>query len=225
MTIEEFIDHIFNHPVDGVPWFRRTKHNDFIPGVNPTQLALLLTETYENSGVLLHPFSDAQVAQGLQFGFQLGLNQVVMLNDEVSIENSIHNDVILHATSSIASLFRQIMAKRCKDMRLANVSKASIDYNPLNFACYMWWEVTFMSGKPEIIERTEFDKTVLSTMTEILAIPHAACQESALHGLGHWKFKYPDRVEDIINRFLDTSNDISDEIIRYALSAIKGTIN
>ncbi len=36
-------------------------------------------------------------------------------------------------------------------------------------------------------------------MARTLAIPHLACQEGALHGLGHWQRAYPDRVAAIVD--------------------------
>jgi hypothetical protein len=69
----------------------------------------------------------------------------------------------------------------------------------------------------------EFDSEVLSVLQRLLAIPHDACRESALHGLGHWSIDYP-KVVDIIDQFLSHSPDLRHELIAYAKSAKNGGV-
>jgi hypothetical protein len=61
-------------------------------------------------------------------------------------------------------------------------------------------------------------------MEATLAIPHIACQEAALHGLGHWRCAYPERVEAIIGAFLARSRSLSAELEAYAKQARVGRV-
>ena len=70
---------------------------------------------------------------------------------------------------------------------------------PLNSTCYMWWEAFPVGGETR---REDLDEACLEIMAQTLAIPHCACQESALHGLSHWHLYYPKETERIIDDFL-----------------------
>ena len=61
-------------------------------------------------------------------------------------------------------------------------------------------------------------------MAEILALDSLACQESALHGLGHWQHAYPEEVQQIIDRFLNANKNLRPELAAYARSARTGCV-
>jgi hypothetical protein len=61
-------------------------------------------------------------------------------------------------------------------------------------------------------------------MTETLNIESIACQESALHGLGHWQAAYPAEVELIIDRFLSSHRELRPETVIYAKIARCGCV-
>ena len=65
---------------------------------------------------------------------------------------------------------------------------------------------------------------LLDVMRHTLALPHDACRESALHGLGHWHRASPAETADIIDGFLARNEGIRDELRRYALAARCGCI-
>ena len=46
------------------------------------------------------------------------------------------------------------------------------------------------------------DAAVLALLSDILTMDSLACQESALHGLGHWSYYYRAKVRKIIAGFL-----------------------
>jgi hypothetical protein len=76
---------------------------------------------------------------------------------------------------------------------------------------------------PELPERAEFDSEVLRVLKALLAIPHDACRESALHGLGHWFFYYPDAAK-IIQEFLSRTPDLRPQLLVYAQRAKVGQV-
>jgi len=61
-------------------------------------------------------------------------------------------------------------------------------------------------------------------MKKILALDSVACQESALHGLGHWHSLQPDRVESIVDGFLAAHPTTRRELVTYARSARCGCV-
>ena len=63
---------------------------------------------------------------------------------------------------------------------------------------------------PEIHEAT------LKVMTEVLDLPSELCQFSALHGLGHWHARHPERVEQIVDVFVSRHKDLRPHLIEYA---------
>jgi hypothetical protein len=61
-------------------------------------------------------------------------------------------------------------------------------------------------------------------MERILTLALLACQESALHGLGHWQRQYPVQVKTIIDRFLGNSVDLDARLVACAKSASSGCV-
>jgi len=61
-------------------------------------------------------------------------------------------------------------------------------------------------------------------MARILGFKWLACQESDLHGLGHWQRGHDRQVSAIIDGFLDADPDIDTRLIRYANAARCGCV-
>jgi hypothetical protein len=61
-------------------------------------------------------------------------------------------------------------------------------------------------------------------MSRILGFQLLACQESALHGLGHWQRDHDRHVCAIIDGFLADSPDIDPRLIAYANAARRGRV-
>jgi hypothetical protein len=56
-------------------------------------------------------------------------------------------------------------------------------------------------------------------MASSLALSSAACQESALHGLGHWRRYDPQDVERIVDAYLAAGAPADPRLIGYAKAA------
>lgn len=78
-------------------------------------------------------------------------------------------------------------------------------------------------GRPEEPSRAEFDAEVLVVLRRLLAIPHDACRESALHGIGHWADYYPSAAS-IVDDFLANTSGLRPELVSYALGARIGGV-
>jgi hypothetical protein len=68
------------------------------------------------------------------------------------------------------------------------------------------------------------DDVILTVMERTLRLDSEACREGALHGLGHWCRRHPERVPSIIAAWLAERPPISPELQRYALAARTGCV-
>ena len=89
----------------------------------------------------------------------------------------------------------------------------------------MWWDILPLIGHPGKPEFAKLDQAALTVMEECLALPSVACQESALHGLGHWNMYFPSEVQSIIDSFLKSEKNLRPELLQYAKSARSGCVN
>ena len=119
----------------------------------------------------------------------------------------------LRALRSFVPLFGQLMAIRCS-AHLCHLDEAA---SPLNDVCYMWWDLLWHQLPEDI------DAEVLVTLRRLLAIRHPACQESALHGLGHCARRCP-QAADIVDEFLSGADGLRPELISYAQRARIGKV-
>lgn len=112
------------------------------------------------------------------------------------------------------------MAVRCSP-HLSNLDEGPS--NPLNYACFMWWDPDPFYANTKKPERREFDAEVLRLFPQLLAIPHDACRESALHGVGHWQADYPS-LEGVVDEFLARTPHLRPELVHYAKCAKIGMV-
>ena len=67
----------------------------------------------------------------------------------------------------------------------------------LEMICSMFWDVACFGGPAGQREGNLFEDAVLDVLEDTLQFPHAACQESAVHGLGHRISRHPERAPAI----------------------------
>ena len=176
-----------------------------------------IAATFERGGELLSPFSDEQVNQGFWYLFDSGNSpdfMATLLNDEIPAATR------ARALRSFVPLFEQVMAARCTP-NLSHLDEQPA--NPLNSACYMWFDNLLDRFSPEKLMRSQLGVEFLIVLSRVLAIPHDACRESALHGIGHWIACYP-QLADIVNEFLSTTPDLRPQLIEYANGARVGDL-
>jgi hypothetical protein len=159
---------------------------------------------------LLARFSDAQLNQGLWYLVSNSCSDHMFS----LIEPAVPMPIRLRVLRSIVPLFEQVMAVRCSP-HLCYLDEPGA--NPLNDACYMWWDILPIHGRPDLSERVEFDAEVLIVLERLLEIEHDACRESALHGLGHWSADYRPQVVAIVDRFLRRTLNLRPELSVYAV--------
>lgn len=217
LTFEEWLLYVFDRPVDNLKleWYWDAEANWWYG--SPDVIVQFLTQTFENASTLLTPYSDAQLNQGLWFIASNGCSDYMFALMDKSVPWTARQRCI----RSIQTLFAQCFAKRCSP-HLSHIDEPGA--SPLNLACYMWWDLVPIGGQVGDPERAVFDQEILTVMESTLQLDSLACQEGALHGLGHWHLHYPQQVEEIVDVFLKKNESMRDELRSYAKSAYKGCV-
>jgi hypothetical protein len=140
----------------------------------------LMTRLFLNCGSLLEPFTDQQVAEGLVFLSAAGQSEWM----NYIYDPSIGRESRFGCIRSIEAVYRDCFAIRCQN----DHATRSSDLNTLDTVCFMWWD-RFPSGGLSTTsdeEREAVHIELVDVIAKTLQIENAACQESALHGLGHF---------------------------------------
>lgn len=164
----------------------------------------------------LQPYSLGQVAQGIWFLIgesSPGRSAYALLNHDVPLGQRID------CVRAMTNFFRVFVAP-------AAPGRANEREDDFQVACYMWWDILPTHGGPIYGDNTggepELHVACLDTMGEILTISSELCQLSALHGLNHWHLHHAQKVEQIIDDFLQKSLGLTNRIIEYAGEARLG---
>lgn len=210
-SFKVFVESIFNHDVKNPEWYWNSNW------VSPPYsiLVIFIKELYENAEIILKPYSDQQIEQGMQFMLFPGVSECHRALCIPSVSLLLRTEAVL----SIAKLFDAIYCKKC-----SNVSTFSGvgDLNPLNNSCFMWWDTSPLIGSSDI----EIIEACLKVMESCLYMSNIVCQESALHGLGHLVNEsiWESRCKKIIEKFLKSSNKNVEKLESYARSAYQGCV-
>ena len=213
----DWLEHAFGHEVrigrnawyfdDDIDWW----------GPEPIVAIDYLTRLFAQPEAALEWFADSQIAQGLTY----------LLGTSASGDNgwfyatSVPIAKRVACIEAIGNFFARIFAPRCTDdLSHLNDSPAG----PLNTVCYMWWDEFPSIGLESDPHLPTMQEATLRTMVAILQLPSLACQESALHGLGHWHRQAPQGVEAPIDAFLAAHPRLDPRLAAYARSARRGCV-
>ena len=168
-------------------------------------------------------YTDAEINKGLNYlinDTNGGYDAYELFNPKVPLD--LRKDTV----AAIFNIFAQIFQPRCLHFleHLARTKDDKQGVNPLNAVCYMWWDIIPFYGKSGNPDRDVLDEPCLQVMEKTLALDSIACQESALHGLGHWHMAYPERVETIIDAFLKANPKLDARLRAYADAAHHGAV-
>jgi hypothetical protein len=213
-SLGKWIEYVFDHPVTDPAWHWASDAPEWRE--SSSEVATHIAETFEQSGRLLARFSDEQLNQGFWFLVSNSCSEFMYS----LVEHELPISLRLRALRSFVPLFEQVMATRCSP-HLSHLDERGA--NPLNSACYMWWDILPIHGCPEEPLRAEFDADVLAVLRRLLAIAHDACRESALHGISEWSIYYP-QVADTVEEFLSRTANLRPELISYAQRARVGNV-
>ena len=177
-----------------------------------------LIRMFENPEPALADFAASQIVQGLYYLIDPGAGGLTL--DVAKPEVS--HDQRRRFVRSIGTLFADFLARRCTP-HLSHLDETGA--GALNGVCYMWWDVMpWVHVQGDRRAQAELDRDILQVMDMTLGLDSIACQESALHGLGHAQSQFPEPVAAIIERFLAASAERRPELIGYARAALCGCV-
>ena len=211
VSYEEWIDHCFDRPVTETAWYFTSDEPD--PELPQATTLAYLTRLFLTSKPSLACFTDEQVSQGLWYIVpNTGSEHMYTLVEEELPEAD--RIACLHA---IGQFYADLFSERCSNS-VANAPEAGV----LNGICYMWFDV--MPIHPTYgAARRNFDAAAYEVFESILALDSIACQEAALHALGHWADGNAELVHRIIGEHL--ARMPTGYILRqYALEAKVGNV-
>ncbi|WP_309709025.1 hypothetical protein, partial [Armatimonas sp.] len=177
--------------------------------ISPNATLAYTTQLFRCAGVLLAPYSDTQVGNGLHALIWQGDSPLTILQDK-----NLPRFECRACLKGIYRVYKEIFAVRCPE-----VSQKELK-GELGHICFMWWDIFPLYDTV----RPELNETVLTTLERTLALPHLACQEAALHGLGHWQSANSERVHGIIDTFLASQKRHRPELVSYAQTARRGMV-
>lgn len=212
--MHDWIPHVFDHPVTDPAWHWADDASQW--EYNAERDLLFMAEAFERSSEVFKPFSDEQLNQGFWYLVSNSCSDFMFPLVEPKVPLALR----LRALRSFVPLFEQVMAVRCSP-HLSHIDERGA--NPLNSVCYMWWDILPIHGRPDLPERAGFDSEVLVVLKRLLEIPHDACRESALHGVGHWAIYYPG-IANIVDEFLSRTPSLRPKLVAYAQSAKVGGV-
>ena len=154
IEFEPWVQWVFDHPVsvsasafasgEQAMWYWQAGFEQH--GLPSTVTIDYLTKLFRHSNEYLHPYSDAQLAEGLWFLVYNACSNHFMafLDGDVPLEQRIQG------IQSIVDLFRDLFATRCTN-HLSHLDEKGLNLDevgarPLNLVCYMWWELAPFYG-------------------------------------------------------------------------------
>jgi hypothetical protein len=216
-SFDEWLTYLFDRPecAYGEHW----SHGGDVPEWNvPSELSVdYIARTFENPSNWLRKYSKAQIAAGLEYTWNPAFSDVGSALTDEGIAWAIRK----RAIQSLVPLYQECFSRLCSP-GLSHLSEC-LD-NPLNGSCYMYWDICWFHGQPKNQRQSESDAECLRVMESTLLIDHDACRESALHGLGHWAFSYPNRVCQIIEQGLKPNEALRAELWSYGQQARVGNV-
>jgi hypothetical protein len=215
---DDWIEHVFAH---AVPFYEPAWY--FAANADwwdaPADLAIAyLTQLFEQPEPLVERFADSQIAQGLYYLVDSGAGGYCRF----LTDSSVPTEARVACISAMQTLFARLFDARCAPV-LSHLDEPGT--NALNSICYMWWDIMPLYGQPDGRRANPTDDACLRVMRETLRLSNPACQESALHGLGHWARAYPDFASAAIDAYLESNPAARPELVRYAQAARSGCVN
>lgn len=222
ISFEKWVEFVFDHEVRRPQWwFEPAAAEDCWWWDEESNSALAVrhvTNLFREPAILLSRYSPAQIDQGVSFLISNTCSSHLCF----LYENSIPLAERVQCVESFYPLFRDVFSVICKD-ELGHTETDGRASSVLNYSCYMWWDIIPLWAGTEGDGVGEISQACLAVMERILGLPSQACQESALHGLGHWQLDARRKVEEIIDKYL-RRGDISEELREYAIAARSGSI-
>lgn len=214
-TAARWADYMFDRPVTAPEWY--WVGDDLPAEPAPAEAVAFLTELFEDAGARLAPYTSAQLNQGFWYLLGSGASGLTLATYDPTVPVA----AWVRCVRAFVPLFAQVFAPRCSP-HLGHRDEPGAD--PLNLACYMWWDLLPLPAPPAGPDRAALHDACLDALAATLDLDADPCRESALHGLGHWAAHDPQRVAVSIDRFLATTSGLRPELLAYAVAARGGCV-
>jgi hypothetical protein len=244
-----WLRYVFDRPVpedSSDAWYW---HDDatWESSAGPATVVSYLGRLFDGAAALLQPYSDGQVAQGLGYLINNSLSNYMFPLMDPDVPWGERRCAI----RAMYVVFERIFDPRCSP-QLSHVRTGSEPaINPLNGVCYMWWDVCPLQGhagptaEEDFILATEelvdpgprvdphaadLEAEILGMLERTLTLDNVACQEAALHGLGHRHHKHATQVEQIVDGYIQRrlpawpADEQGQSLRGYALAARAGRV-
>lgn len=217
LSYEDWIAYVFDHavPFYEQAWYLESDADWWRP--RPDQATDYVTRLFEHPEPLVEQFADSQIGQGLYYLIDNGAGaHCRFLADE-----TVPMDARVGCIAAMSSLFARLFQPRCAPI-LSHLDEPG--GAALNRICYMWWDVVPLAAVSKPDQPDPIHDACLSVMRDTLLLPNPACQENALHGLGHWARAYPEFTAATIDAYLAANPNLRPELARYAAAARIGCV-
>ncbi len=194
-------------PLNAVAW------ND------PENELVSLTDYFSNSEFWLRTYSTDEYARAVWHLAGTASYDFFRPVFDPAIEWSIREAAILAVTPLFENFFTKYCTPKC-----SHGTVRAIPGENINLICYMFWDICPLH--PDMCDDQDhaYTDSCFDVLARILAIDHVACQEAALHGLGHWAHRHGDRSAAIINRALRAPRPVPEVLESYARRAMVGDV-
>lgn len=223
IQFDDWVRHVFDHSVSEPAWHRSGDAPFWNCDAFPEKTVEFINRLFLYSRDLPISYSPDQIGQGLWYLMGSSNYMHALLDERASFQSR------LKCIVSINTLFEKCFATVCNEC-ISHTEIRGAKPNLANLICYMFWDVaplfahSKLKPKKATPDHVKTEAACLSVMERTLRIPHDACQESALHGLGHWHAYYPAEVEKIIDAYVYLPESKRRGLRQYALCAKAGLI-
>jgi hypothetical protein len=220
-TFDQWVKSIFDRPTVEEAWHASYHDNGRWLEQSPAVGLEFVAKLFENPLDYLSGYSDAQINQGIHIIVCTASSDHFCCLVEGDVDLSLRRRCI----RSLEDLSREVLAPRCSN-------NVWIYTKPTNEICDLLWDIVVRETEtaernPDLTYRgvrdPEIDEEILDTLARILAMPSIACQQSALHGLGHL-VDYAGLGSNVIQQYLDEHPDLRSDLREYALNALVGRV-
>src|SRR4029453_2340522 len=154
LSFDQWLAFVFDHPVsDHLPEWYWDIDCDWWAG--PAQVTVhYLTQAFENAEVVFQPYTDAQLNQGLWYIASNACSEHMFALLDASVPWPDRQRCL----RSMCNLYEQCFARRCSPT-LGHLDEQPA--NPLNMACYIWWDIIPIAGQRDDPAHGAFDQECL----------------------------------------------------------------
>lgn len=204
-------------PDEWVQWYFKRNEEPGYDVYESNQTVNYLTQLFSDIDRQTAAYTDAQINQGINYLISNTCSDYMF----ALLEAEVPLGARIACVRSFYDVYAKLYAVRCTSPEL---DWWDAGYNPLNTTCYMWWDIIPFYGKSGDPVREQLDEPMLEVMVKTLQLKNDVCRQGALHGLGHWQYKYREFVRETINQFLEETPDLSEFLREYAVAARAGRV-